>query len=259
MKYLVTLIICISSFAHAGVGSFAVGYIIGKSGKKTTHVTSQKNVSEIEELKNKIIGYSMNRGWAFQFEDNDMVVKIDLSNYDPKLVLKVFNDLKNDKYPVSIKNGVMIFNWKKDYCENYEEEKPLRYSSLLKQVADVSLIQAYHYLNCPFLQSLSKYQREELLGEDFKTGSYIIGGGSWVGYESTYKEHRNSYKDIETKTQELKAVAEKFCNIRFKDTTSKVLSYVFPLKESYFVKDESFKVKIKDIKYSYKKVCGEKS
>lgn len=258
MKILLALIaICYSLTATAGVGSFAVGYMVGKSGNKSRSGYSNKvPPTEIQELRDKVIGGPLRTGWAFDFTSENMVVKIDLSGYNKDLVLKLLNDLTNDGYPVSLsKKQEMIFDWKKDYCSNHDKEKDLKYASLLRRVSDVSRSQVYSYLNCPLLEKLSSTQKEELLGEDFKTGSYLIGGGSWVGYQFEYERHETTYQRIENKTRELKQVAEKYCNMEFKDTTSRVLSHILPMKESYLVKSKS-NVEFKDLKFSHKKICG---
>lgn len=257
MKFLLALItICYSLTATAGVGSFAVGYMVGKSGNKRGGYSNKNSPTEIQELRDKVVGGPMRTGWAFDFTAENMVVKIDLSGYNKELVLKLLNDLTNDGYPVSLsKKQEMIFDWKQDYCSNHDKEKDLKYASLLKRVSDISIRQAYSYLKCPFLEELSSTQKEELLGEDFETGSYLIGGGSWVGYQFEYERHSNTYKRIENKTQQIRKVAEKYCNMEFKDTTSRILSHIFTMKESYLVKSKS-NVEIKDLKFSHKKICG---
>lgn len=258
MKYfLMAMILGLSTTTYAGVGSFALGYMIGKSkNKKSTSSTIQYAPSEIEELKNKIIGGAMSRGWAFDFNEDNLKVEVQLANYNQDLVLQVLNDLKNDKYPVSLnKNGNLVFDWKTEYCENNQVDKPLGYKTLLKVVADTSLFQVYNYFQCPFLQKLSDTQKRELIGKDFNTDSYMIGGGRWVEYQFVYERYQNTYQKIETKTQELKAVAEKYCNMKFKDSTSKVLSHVLTLKESYLTKDSNNEVKLADLKYSHKRIC----
>lgn len=258
MKFLLTIMLfCYSLTSMAGAGSFAVGYMVGKSGKSRSGGHSNKvPPSEIEELRAKVIGGPMNTGWAFEFSEENMVVDVDLSGYGTDLVLKLMNDLKNDGYPVYLsKNQHLVFDWKKDYCENHEKEKQLIYASLLKRVADVSMNQAYQFLQCPLLKELSRTQQRELMGEDFETGSYLIGGGSWIGYQHEYERHHNTYKRIEDKTQSLKQVADKYCNMKFKDSTSKFLSHIFSMKEEYLTKSSS-KVEIKDLKFSRKRICG---
>lgn len=257
MKYLILSIsLLFSVTSWAGVGSFALGYVVGKSGSKKNTYTNKYTPSELEELRNKVVGRPFESGWAFDFNESKMTTVVNVSGYNKDLVLKLLNDLQNDGYPVSLsKKQELVFDWKKEYCSEHEVKKDMKYLTLLKRVADVSRNQVYTFFQCPFFQKLSNLQRYELLGEDFETGSYLIGGGSWVGYQFEYEKSSTSFKNIESKTDFLKQMAEKYCNMKFKDTTSKILSHIFPLKEKYLIKSTN-NYKIQDLKFSYKKICG---
>lgn len=262
MKKLILFTIMISvSVSQAGLGSFAAGYVVGKhNSKKVVKTYYESESTELKELTDKIIGTRLNSGWAFNFSPENMKVEIDLSGYEPNLVRKVVNDLLNNHYPVSLKkNNQLVFDWKKEYCDNYTSVTQLKFHSLLKRVSDISRTQAYNYTNCPFLsKELSKNQRYELLGDKFEEGHYLIGGGSWVGYEHIYEHWKNSYQKIEETTTQIKLVAEKYCPMSFKDTKSKILGSILKMKEEYLY-DTNQKIKVKDLEFSYDRLCSKQN
>lgn len=260
MKLIVfALFILLPFISHASLTHMAAGYVAAKAlSKKKTKSSPDKTptTTELKELKSKIMSWG--QGWAFEgLDQGSLTVNVDLSGYSDEIISQAFNDYKNDKLAVTLKNKTMTFDWSKYYCDNYDSDAMSEmYRTVSWQIAGRVKHEAFgSVLNqCPIFNELSDREKSDLLGSDLFTDPPGIGGVSRAERMFGFR----SLKSLDGTAEEVYQASKKLCDLEYKDFWSKLKSKVFSSHLEYFVKKHDFVALKKERTLSHKQLCSQK-